>query len=473
MADIPITTVLDHKIRLWLPDLPGGIRESIAEALTIPNVAKLEAQKNHQWGWERMPDNIAMYSIEDDYMVMPRGFIQDYADGLRLLGYRPQWIDCRKFKRHEYMGEEIDLRAWQKPAKSMLYAKCDGIYKAPAGSGKTVAILALIQELSCKSLIIVNTKDVLWQWQERIDEFLGPDYYPVGQIGDGVFDISDQITIATAQTLHSRFHELEQRGFFDDFSLVCLDECHHATAETYNRVLDRFSARYRLGVSATPDKTGDFALATLVLGPIVHTTYPYEVTSLMRPQVVKVHTKFGFGFRGTKSRWQRSNYGEMIQALITDQDRNQLIVNQIKANVGHHQMVLSKRLDHLYLLEGMLEEQGFADYIVKITGQTKNEDRLAAKRLAETSPCVLLSTVADEALDIPRLDRLHLCFPQKNAGLVTQQVGRVERKHPDKLDAIIYDYIDGNVGPLEKQWRTRRFDVYEPRGYEIHTMPRS
>jgi hypothetical protein len=48
-------------------------------------------------------------------------------------------------------------------------------------------------------------------------------------------------------------------------------------------------------------------------------------------------------------------------------------------------------------------------------------------------------------------------------------VGRVERKHPDKTDAIIFDYVDGNVGPLDKQWRTRRFEVYMPRGYKIET----
>jgi superfamily II DNA or RNA helicase len=63
-----------------------------------------------------------------------------------------------------------------------------------------------------------------------------------------------------------------------------------------------------------------------------------------------------------------------------------------------------------------------------------------------------------------------LPFPQKNAGLVTQQVGRVEREHPDKADALIYDFADMNVGPLEKQWRVRRFEVYEPRGYKIETL---
>ena len=60
--------------------------------------------------------------------------------------------------------------------------------------------------------------------------------------------------------------------------------------------------------SATPEKTGDFALATNVVGPIIHETLPSAVDSLQKPEVIRIPTKFGFGFRGTKSRRQRSNY---------------------------------------------------------------------------------------------------------------------------------------------------------------------
>src|SRR6185436_20442546 len=109
----------------------------------------------------------------------------------------------------------------------------------------------------------------------------------------------------------------------------------------------------------------------------------------------------------------------------------------------------------------------YPDPIYRLTGQDSNDHRKMVKAAMDDHPCVVLSTVADEALDAPRLDRLHLVFPQKNAGLVTQIVGRVERKAEGKTDAIIFDYVDGKVGPLEKQWRVRRFDVYEPRGYRI------
>ena len=364
------------------------------------------------------------------------------------------------------IGTQVDLRSWQVGQVEAAITWEQGILKAPAGSGKTVAILAAIQRLACKSLIIVNTKDIVWQWQSRAAQFLG-EHYPVGQIGDGKFDVSPYMTIATAQTLHRRFEELEPSGFFDQFSFVCLDECHHATAETYNKILNRFSSRYRVGVSATPDKTGDFELAVNVLGPVIHNVRPDQVDSLQKPTVLKIPTKFGFGFRGHKNRYQRSNYGEMIKSLVNDPERNLLIVRKVLEYKGHHQLLVTKRIEHIQILEDLIYDAGWDEEILRLTGSDSNADRDHAVEVIGSKPGILLSTLADEALDIPRLDVMHLPFPQRNPGLVTQQVGRVERKHPDKKDAWILDYVDGNVGALESQWKTRRFEVYMPRGYKI------
>jgi superfamily II DNA or RNA helicase len=463
-----VSATIDYKIRVRPDDL-GPALDAVIEALEIPNMAKQEARKQDLWGWQNMPETISLAEWQDGLLVMPRGFAQDFVSGMDAYGARVEFDDRRTWRPKFRIGKNPKPDSWQEPAIEAMIGAEQGIYKAPAGSGKTVAILIVARRLACKSIVIVNTKDILWQWQERVNDFLG-EHYPCGQIGDNIFDVSPYLTIATAQTLHSRFNDLASDGFFDEFSLACLDECHHATAETYNRVMDRFSARYRFGVSATPDKTGDFALATNVVGPIIHETRPEKVDRLIKPKVIRVPTKFGFGFRGHVSRWQRSNYPQMIDALIRNPERNEQIVNNVLANEGHHQLVISKRLEHLAILRDLLEAESFADPIVTITGKDINEMRQQAKALAETEPCVMLSTLADEAMDIPRLDRMHLTFPQRNAGLVTQQVGRVERKHPDKQDAIIYDYVDANVGPLEAQWRVRRTEVYMPRGYKIETQ---
>jgi superfamily II DNA or RNA helicase len=473
-----IPTLIDHKLRVDLSVLPDGALEATTDALSIPNLAREKAKKMDEWGWQKMPEKITLWAYEADELpggelgpprlVMPRGFLERFAIDMEAFSADVKLVEGRHWHPILKVGSKVNLRPWQVPQVEAIKAWEQGMLKAPAGSGKTVTILETIRSLGCKSLIIVNTKDIIWQWQERARTFLG-EHYPVGQIGDGKFDVSPYMTIATAQTLHSRYDDLVKQGFFDSFSFVCLDECHHATAETFNRILNRFSARYRIGVSATPDKTGDFELAINVLGPIIHTTHPHEVDSLQRPKVVRVPTRFGFGFRGHKNRWQRSNYGEMIKSIIADPDRNKLIIDTIMAERGHHQLLVTKRLEHIQIIEDLLFDAGWDEHLLKLTGKDSNEHRDDAVYTIGREPGILLSTLADEALDIPRLDRIHLPFPQKNTGLVTQQVGRVERKHPGKEDAIIFDYVDGNVGVLHSQWKARRFEVYEPRGYKVET----
>jgi superfamily II DNA or RNA helicase len=467
------SAILDHRLTADISTLPEGALMNLCDALTIPNMARIEAKKQHQWGWESMPENLQLWAINGDELSMPRGFASTFAEGIRMYGYKISWLDRRRFEKTlDYVFSGAEPRPWQKEPIHRIVARHQGIYKAPAGSGKTAVILFALQQLQCKSLIIVNTKDIVWQWQERIEQFMGPDY-PVGQIGDNIFDVSEGITVATAQTLNSRFLDLEQKKFFEEFSFVCLDEMHHVTASTFNRIMDRFSARYRIGVSATPDKTGEFKLATNVLGPIICETKPQEVSSLERPRVIRVPTKFGYGFRPTKSRWQRSNYPQMIQALVTDPERNAMIANTIKYEEGNHCLVLSKRLEHLEILEALTYEREYDGHILRLTGQDDNDHRKLVKEIISEEPGVLFSTLAEEAFDVPRLDRLFLTFPQRSLGLITQQVGRVERKHPNKKDAIIYDFVDGNVGVLESQWRERRRHVYLERGYEVSVGDRA
>jgi superfamily II DNA or RNA helicase len=288
----------------------------------------------------------------------------------------------------------------------------------------------------------------------------------VGQIGDGIFKPSSHLTISTAQTLHSRYDFLERTGFFDEFSFLCLDECHHATAETYNRLVDRFSSKIRIGVSATPDKTGDFALATNVLGPIFHTTPRKDVSILVEPHIFKIPTNFRFGYRSAQGRTP-SNYGNLIKALVADHERNELIVLSVLLNEEGHSLVVSKRLEHLAILSEMLRDYGYRGQILTLTGKESSDERKRVVRQATEEPCVVFSTLADEALDIPRLDRLFLVFPQRNPGLITQQVGRVARVHPDKQDARVFDFADLKVGPLENQWRIRRLQVYQPNHYPV------
>ena len=62
----PLTTILDHRLRVRLSDLPDGVAEYIMEALSIPNLAKQKALDQFVWGAESMPDQIKLYEIDGD-----------------------------------------------------------------------------------------------------------------------------------------------------------------------------------------------------------------------------------------------------------------------------------------------------------------------------------------------------------------------------------------------------------------------
>jgi superfamily II DNA or RNA helicase len=463
--------VVDHKLRIAQSELPADVLDLIEDALTIPNLERIKQMEQGISGWQRLPESISLLELDhvSRHFTLPRGFKKHLLGGLQALGveyeleYNTVLERCRSLN-----APEILLRPWQKTAVETMLAEHQGIWKAPPGAGKTVGILEAVRRLNASSIILVNTLDILRQWQDRAREFLGADY-PVSLIGGGEFEISDYLTIATVQTLHSRFSHLEDTGFFDEFSFVCLDECHHATAETYNKLLGRFSAHYRIGVSATPDKTGEFALASNVLGPIIVETTRAEVDTLVKPKIFRIPTGFVFKYRGRMGKIP-SNYPQLLKALTEDENRNALIVATLFLNSGGHNLVCSKRLDHLATIGQLLQRFEYPNSVFSLTGQESSEQRRAVIDYASKHPCVVLSTLADEALDIPRLDGLFLTFPQRNAGLIEQQVGRVARTHPEKKYANVFDFCDNLVGPCEVQWQVRRREVYTKHGYEIDTV---
>lgn len=467
-----IKITIDHRLRLSIGSIPDSLDDDLIDALCIPNLARDEAKDQHVWGWQDMPEELVLYGLtgprSDAVLDMPRGFLPDLIDGFESAGIELELDDQRSLPAVFRAGNKVSQRDHQGPAIEAILEAEQGIYKAPPGSGKTVTVLQAGRRAGTRCCIIVNNKDIMYQWVDRINEHLG--HMNVGIVGDGHVEVGHIWTIATVQTLISRFDYFEAMGFFDHFGFVCVDECHHAQADTYLDVLNRFSAKYRIGVSATPAKTGDFLLAQMVLGPIIHVTTHkglIEKGHLIKPQIVQVKTNFRHHFRSTTSRWSRSNYPEVLIALMNDPERNSAIVSAIMRESGHHCLVLTKRYEHIDIIEAMLLQAGYEWEIARLTGKQKTSERARSIELLNSEPCCVFSTLADEALDVPRVDRGFLIFPQKNVGLIEQEVGRFERAHPDKKDALLYDFADVECGPFKAQWTARYSMLYKKRGFKI------
>lgn len=469
-----VEIVLGRELHLRTRDLPPGVEQMIKDALTLPNPEREVARREHIRGWQRMPEFIVMWrDDEPGWLNLPRGFFSQLCSGLTALGHEWTFKDLRARAPMEPFGMRSRLMPHQVAAVEKLVQSQQGIYKAPPGAGKTVTSLAVSSRIAQRTLVVIDRINIAQQWRDRAEQHCGIE---MGLIGDGVWDERD-VTIALVQTLWSRFDALDDRDWWNSWGVVVFDEMHHVPATTYAKVASKFGGQYRFGVSATPEWTDHrMAIAEALLGPVVHETTKKELVEvglLLRADIRVVDTQFDFAFRATSvdntGRVQRNNYGEMMDVLAKDVDRARLVASKVlpEWSAGRSCLVVSQRLGHLRLMEKELIRAGVrSGDCLWLTGEQTLDQRMKVADVASKRRCVVLSTIANEALDIPRLSRIFLTWPTKNEGMVEQQVGRVERPHPDKTDAVAYDFRDRDVSTLTRQFRSRR-GMYARNGHKV------
>jgi superfamily II DNA or RNA helicase len=187
----------------------------------------------------------------------------------------------------------------------------------------------------------------------------------------------------------------------------------------------------------------------------------YERGILIKPRVFGVVTNY----------WAPPNrrYTSMEKELIDHPQRNQLIASKIIDQEGSCQLVVSRRLRQLHILMELCEKAGM-ERLFMLTGEQKLKERQEIIHDAQQNGnCVVFSTLADEALDIPMADRLHLAFPVSKPDLLIQIIGRIQRRHKNTTSVIVYDYRD-LPGPMGKQWQNRLLEVYRPSGWPVETI---
>ncbi len=141
-----------------------------------------------------------------------------------------------------------------------------GFLKASTAFGKTVVSLRIAAAMGRRTLVIVNRGFFMRQWRQRIQEFF-PDAR-IGMVQQAKCQYKNKdIVIAMVHSLASRDYGEE---FYDAFGLVITDEAHRISSKTWNPVIAKFHAPYRLGLTATPRrKDGTQDAFFWQIGPIV------------------------------------------------------------------------------------------------------------------------------------------------------------------------------------------------------------
>ncbi len=404
------------------------------------------------------------------FIGLPRGCIEELVYLLESHNIKSHIIDER------FSGMPIDVDFHGKLEKRQDEAAIEmlqhetGVLSVPTGFGKTVIAIYMLAKRSVNSLILVHRKELQEQWVDRLSFFLNIDSGQIGRIGGGRKKPKGFIDVALIQSLN-------RKGLVNDivenYGHLIVDECHHLSAFSFERVARECKAKYVTGLSATPTrKDGHHPIIFMTCGPIRHRVSEKNVATT-RPFKHKVIVR-NTAYVAAKELVDKESLmiHEIYADLISNHNRNDQIVEDVIRAIdnGRSPLVLTERRDHHELLYGMLSDK--VQHIFALKGGMGKKQRKAlfdsmhAVKPNEERVLVATGKYLGEGFDDARLDTLFLTLPISWKGTLIQYAGRLHRLYDGKSEVIIYDYADLSFPMLSRMYE-RRFKGYKSIGYEV------
>jgi len=287
---------------------------AVREKLTMINPKWIENQRAGRWNGNT--PRILEYFMEDGDFAVPRGFLSEL---LSMCRKKPDILDLRRVQKPVSFTFNAEKRSYQQKAIDAMLSEDQGVLQASTGSGKTVMALAIIAARKQPTLIIVHTKELLYQWMDRIETFLGIPKEKIGQIGDGKKTLGKRITIGIVQSLYKCADQI-----FDRFGHLVVDECHRVASRVFDDTVSWFDCKYFLGLSATPYRRDKLTnLIHWFIGPTLYEIDNQEMIdrkAILPIEVLFRKTSFNTSYDPTLE------YSKMISEMTQNEKRNTLIV---------------------------------------------------------------------------------------------------------------------------------------------------
>ena len=447
-------------------DLPAAMLNRLLRVAAFQNPEFYKAQSMRLSTYDK-PRVIGCSDDMPQHIGLPRGSL---ADALELLRHHSVKATIRD---ERYSGAPIDvefrgtLRKHQAEAAQAVIVHDDGVVCAPTAFGKTVLAAWLIAQRNVPTLVLVHRQQLLDQWRERLAMFLELPIEQIGQIGGGKTKRTGKIDVAVIQSL---YQEQAVKDFVEEYGHIVVDECHHLSAFTFEKVMREVKARYVVGLTATPArKDGHHPIIFMQCGPIRYRMRARTMTESTPFEHVVVPRLTDFRMSGKQT---DISIQEVYTALVNDQARNDMIASDLIQAVQCRRspLLLTGRTEHLGQFGEKLAGLVKNVFVLK-GGMGRKQRREIAEQLAavsENEQRVILATGSyiGEGFDDPRLDTLFLAMPISWKGTLQQYVGRLHRLHDNKRVVEVYDYVDPNVKMLERMY-DRRLKGYADMGYRI------
>ncbi len=363
-------------------------------------------------------------------------------------------------------------------------ARGRGVVVLPTGSGKTHVAVMAIDDKKRSALVVAPTLDLVRQWYDLLSATFG---ITIGVVGGGDYDLQP-ITVTTYDSAH-----LHMERFGAKFGLVVFDECHHLPSEAYAHAARTCLAPYRMGLTATPERTdGRDGILTELVGPIVYRRDIVELagTWLAEYETERVEVDLAPSEREEYER-ERGVYLDFVRRhgirMSDPRGWGEFVMHASRSSDGRVAMAAYRRqrelaftapaklawLEHLLAVHRndraiIFSQDNATAYAVSrrflmpcITHQTKVKERSAIlKGLSDgTFNAVVTSRVLNEGVDVPEANVAVVLSGSGSVREHVQRLGRVLRRAEGKR-AVLYELVTRGTVETRTSDRRREHSAY-------------
>ncbi len=407
------------------------------------NITRYALLKNIEWDvviHETMPDvyRQAMAEFEDKWEathLLNSDIIGLYSNKLNFAIER--WDMDYDLSASNVKPNFMQRKALKELNRYRAVGENKALVVSAAGSGKTY--LAAFDALNFnpdRLLYIVHEGSILKKSLETFTDVFG------SNVTYGIFsgeskEMDADFVFATNLTM-CRSLELFAR---DEFDYIIIDECHHATAETYKKIIAYFEPEFLLGLTATPERMDNQDVFELF-----NKNVPYELR--LRDAIIN-DLVVPFKYYGIRD--QLVNYGltkseerKMIAQLASDEHAD-FIAEQIEAHRVPGKLkalAFCRNVTHARMMCEVMSERYKTAYL---TGRNDIGERVRAYNdlQSDEADLEILFTVdiLNEGVDIPGVNMVLFLRPTESSTVFIQQLGRGLRKFDNKSYVTVLDFI--------------------------------
>lgn len=405
-----------------------------------PEFYKLQKLRKSTFNTPRV---ISLYDINERYIIVPRGLTHKIKQFFETHNAILLIEDKRFTTKIDKPDLTIALRDEQKIALDKIIKQDYSLLIAPPGFGKTAIASAVISQRKVNTLILVHKATLLSQWAKCLSEYFDIDIKTIGQLGNGKKKLTSNIDIAILHSLKNR------PTLIEEYSQIIIDEVHHIPAVSFEVPLKKFKGKYVLGLSATPKrKDGMHPIMFMQCGDIAH-----EV-KIKKEQIHILQTI------RTKFEALEDAFALMLNEMVEDFDRNNLIINEIEKVSNKQVLVLSERIEHLNILYHLLDAKKIKSILLH--GGLKSKTKKEALEEAQSVNIILsTSSYIGEGIDFSHLNAIVFTMPISFDARIIQYLGRIGRRG-QKCLAI--DFVD-ECTPMLRASFSKRANAYKKMGY--------